>query len=541
MAPLMETSLTSMKAAFPTALEPIQGIPTLASLINLMLHMCCCAQTHKMPASTRMNMLFRAASPGLYSFFTTETYPASFFPFPTEVDAVLDFSGCTTNNKHEILKSTHALARKRRADIITMNAVLLDVFLAQLPKLIRKTYEPICMKQPNTVFLHMFDWFIGKYGKMRTKDGKENQQWVAADWHPSDGFEPLATHLFIGALYASAACDPMEERNIIDIGLRVIKRCGMYSEEYKGWIARKNKLPPVTKMVETFKNYWSKAITLINQMASPAIQHNYGMMAMNNNTTGAFYGESIANFGAAYAATQETMKGQATSLALIQDQLANLQQFCMALGQQPSNNIYSPAQQQHPFNSGRSRCNREGGRGGSGYFVLQQPTNHGFGGGAPGGRTARPPMPYKQYENWHYCHTHGRDVDNTHTSATCARPGPRHNPNATRNNTMGGSSAGLHKPILPLAASRTASNLRPQAQQQQQQRLPVSYFLMQAMQAPAWQQAAPPVGHSRMPPTGYNGGQRLIMPNHHGPNMMNFVGQYPPAASAMQPGQQPMV
>jgi hypothetical protein len=35
-------------------------------------------------------------------------------------------------------------------------------------------------------------------------------------------------------------------------------------------------------------------------------------------------GKSIANFGATYAATQEMMKGQATSLALIQDQLANL-------------------------------------------------------------------------------------------------------------------------------------------------------------------------------------------------------------------------
>jgi hypothetical protein len=88
---LMETSLTSMKAAFPTAPEPIQGIMTLASLIDLMLHMCCCTQTHKMPASTRMNILFCAASPGLYSFFTKETYPASFFPFTTEVDAVPDF------------------------------------------------------------------------------------------------------------------------------------------------------------------------------------------------------------------------------------------------------------------------------------------------------------------------------------------------------------------------------------------------------------------------------------------------------------------
>jgi hypothetical protein len=96
MATLTETSLTSMKAVFPTALELIQGIPTLVSLINLMLYMCRCMQKNKTPASTRMNMLFCAASPGLYSFFTTETYPASFFPFPTEVDAVPDFSECTT-------------------------------------------------------------------------------------------------------------------------------------------------------------------------------------------------------------------------------------------------------------------------------------------------------------------------------------------------------------------------------------------------------------------------------------------------------------
>jgi hypothetical protein len=272
-----------------------------------------------------------------------------------------------------------------------MNASLSDIFLSQLPKLICKTYKPIRMKQPNTVFLHIFDWFIGKYGKTTTEDRKENQQRMAADWHPSDGFEPLATPLFVGALNASTARYPMEERDIIDIGLRVIKRCGMYSEEYKGWIARKNELPPITETVKTFKNYWSKAITLVNQMASLAVQHNYGMTAMDNNATVALYGKSIANFGAAYTATQETMMGQATSLALIQDQLVNLQQFCIAVNQQPPNNIYAPAQQQHPFNSGRSRRSRGGGRGGSGYFVLQQPTNRGFRGGAPGGVTMRPP------------------------------------------------------------------------------------------------------------------------------------------------------
>ncbi len=47
-------------------------------------------------------------------------------------------------------------------------------FLASLPKAICKTYKPICMKKPNTVFLHMFDLFIAKYGKTTMKDCKEN-------------------------------------------------------------------------------------------------------------------------------------------------------------------------------------------------------------------------------------------------------------------------------------------------------------------------------------------------------------------------------
>ncbi len=111
MSTLSETSLTSMKAAFPAALDPIQGIPTLATLINLMLHICRCLQTQKTPASATMNMLFCAASPGLYSFFTQEAYPADYFLFPDEVDAVPDFSACNSDNERETLKATNARLR----------------------------------------------------------------------------------------------------------------------------------------------------------------------------------------------------------------------------------------------------------------------------------------------------------------------------------------------------------------------------------------------------------------------------------------------
>ena len=176
MSTLMEISLTSMKAAFPAAPDPIQGIPMLTSLIDLMLHICRCSQTQKTPASATMNMLFCAASPDLYSFFMNKAYPTNYFPFLAEVDSIPDFSARNSDNEHETLKATNAHNRKTRADIVTMKAALSDVFLGNLPKAICKTHKPIRMKQPNTVFLHMFDWLITKCGKTTTKDCEENRQ-----------------------------------------------------------------------------------------------------------------------------------------------------------------------------------------------------------------------------------------------------------------------------------------------------------------------------------------------------------------------------
>jgi hypothetical protein len=152
-----------------------------------------------------MNMLFCAAAPDLYAFFTNEAYPTNYFPFPKVVAEVPDFTNCTNNNERETIKSTHALEKKTRADILTMNAALADVFLTSLPKSIRDGYDPICMALPNTVFLHMFDWFINKYGTTTAEEREDNRKRMAADWHPADGFEQLVTRLFLGAAYASAA------------------------------------------------------------------------------------------------------------------------------------------------------------------------------------------------------------------------------------------------------------------------------------------------------------------------------------------------
>jgi hypothetical protein len=205
--------------------------------------------------------------------------------------------------------------------------------------------------------------------------------------------------------------------------------------------------------------------------------HNHGSgfdggKGQDNDTSLALYSESPANFGATHADTHELIKSQATSLAPMQGQLENIQQFCIAVGQQSSSSIYAPAQQQHRSNS-RHSSRSGGGHNGSGFDggkdsggFPQQPTII-CGSGDAGAQqsTCLPTPAYKRWENWNSRHSHGSDIDNKHTSTTCGKPGPRHNPNASRAIIMGRSITRMQKTILPLAAGCVPPTMRPQQQQ----------------------------------------------------------------------------
>jgi hypothetical protein len=69
-------------------------------------------------------------------------------------------------------------------------------------------------------------------------------------------------------------------------------------------------------------------------------------------------------------------------------------------------------------------------------------TFNGGGGSYPTKGTSNPPSLIKKFNNWNYCHTHGGNIHNNHTSATCVQPGVNHQHAATRSNTMGGNNKG---------------------------------------------------------------------------------------------------
>jgi hypothetical protein len=70
----------------------------------------------------------------------------------------------------------------------------------------------------------------------------------------------------------------------------------------------------IVKTINSFKKYWADPIALVNQTVVPAFQHGYRMTAMDDDALVTTYDDSLANFSAAFAAAQETMKNQADSL-----------------------------------------------------------------------------------------------------------------------------------------------------------------------------------------------------------------------------------
>jgi hypothetical protein len=119
----------------------------------------------------------------------------------------------------------------------------------------------------------------------------------------------------------------------------------MYAKEYKAWIARKAIRSRIIKTFESFKTFWAAKITLVNQTAIPVSQYRYEMAATNKDNSVVTYGEIILNFGAAYAATQESVKLQGKTIASMQNQLNAMSQYCMVLQQQSTPTNHAAQQQ----------------------------------------------------------------------------------------------------------------------------------------------------------------------------------------------------
>jgi hypothetical protein len=75
--------------------------------------------------------------------------------------------------------------------------------LQLIPTAFKILYEQEQMMDLNAVFRQCFDWVVTKYGRTSAEDRETNRTAMAADRHPSMGFEVLTSHLFPGVTFAS--------------------------------------------------------------------------------------------------------------------------------------------------------------------------------------------------------------------------------------------------------------------------------------------------------------------------------------------------
>jgi hypothetical protein len=101
------------------------------------------------------------------------------------------------------------------------------------------------------------------------------------------------------------------------------------------------------------------------------------------------------------------------------------------------------------YNGGSS-----GNKNGGGYISGGGGNGGDYDGGNIGSPDPLPPLPVKWFKNWNYCFTHGGNMDNNHTGATCAPPGENHQRTATHTNIMGSTICGMNKTIFPSADGR---------------------------------------------------------------------------------------
>ena len=248
-------------------------------------------------------------------------------------------------------------------------------------------------------------------------------------------------------------------------------------------------IPEAQRTSWTNTKYWWKREYLRVKPSMAARQAGYGMKATEEQqaTEDAQYNQAVAQFASGHAASQGSISNLTATNAAQQQQILALQAQLTQSANNVSQVMYQPpAQQQMQYQQpmqqqqqGRGRGGRNGGRGnrnnngwqGQAWGQLQQlhstmQPNVNFGASGGGSATQTQKTPYRIFSNYNYCKSCGGHIHDDHTSMTCKTPGPNHDRNATRQNMMGGSTAGMHKTIMPEQCGRVA-NRHPQPEPSQ--------------------------------------------------------------------------
>jgi len=230
------TSVADMRAVFPESPAAIQGKPTLVELLRILKYLMDCSQTHESSISD-CNLLFLCIPPELYATYTNTIYPL----LPLDPGVTPNYFGANDAAARATVKAQFENAKKLYLECKNMNKSLTEEFLSLVPQLYTKEFKSARLGNPNLSFRDVFQQFLTLYGESDENDRKTNKDRMETNWHPNDGIQTLISQIADGIEYAHFADQPIQDAEAIDIGIRAIMRCGLFTHDYELWIQEHDK------------------------------------------------------------------------------------------------------------------------------------------------------------------------------------------------------------------------------------------------------------------------------------------------------------
>jgi len=276
-------------------------------------------------------------------------------------------------------------------------------------------FDPICLRSIKhrssgftnvpiqQIFQHLFD----SYGTISEQDLEDNMLKTFEPFDNSDDIEYLFQRMEDCADVAEEGGSQLSNEHVIGTTLNLIKKTGVYQLECREWKAK----PALDKTWQNLKDFFTLAQRVLrkeNTLTSgrqgyannaeekyEEEQHSAASALVNLATATASDRETIASLTSTNANLINQMQEKDTKINDLQKQLA------AALGNNNNNNT------NYNNNNNNNNYNNRSGK--------------------------------KRFSNTNYCWTHGYDMHDTHTSASCKTKAEGHQDGATVKNNMNGS------------------------------------------------------------------------------------------------------
>ena len=476
------TSSEDMGKKFPDCNIRLEGIPSLRALLEVREHLIHCAMTHRLQdANYPVNLAYLCVSQGEYHILTQAQYPMRTADpgdiplYPPDASAV----------QRKVAESQHAIIYRRFHDECNMDQALVHRFVNCLDADRQQELREAMMIYPNCTFLQAWGLAYNKWGASTANDRQANLATLNAEWSPSDGVTALFRRVRKALAYAIAAGSPIPERIAVDATLRLISRSGVYKDAFLAF--KRLQVQDYNALVAHFTQ-----AELDNRECSATMgEMGYGMNATDDSVldddeaTKAFT-ETLTNFAGQLSeqsrdGTSAMQRLEATVVAMGQQMAMLMQQTTASAQQQQQAATAAALQQQAALAAAMQQQTQQQrapkqrqpaqpqtqwqmppycaptGMPMQGFPMQQQVPGMQQ---APAQQPSKPMNPTKYFANWNYCWTHGYDVADNHTSATCPKPAANHQFMATRQNTLGGSKKAMHKVQFPTAEQQATRQNR---------------------------------------------------------------------------------